>query len=48
MKMIRDRFLARQTLLIESYRESHTTKSCISKILNLKQNVDCRTCVETI
>ena len=34
---------ARRILLLECYRRcvSHMAKSCISKILNLKQNVDC-------
>ena len=46
MKVIRESFLARR-----AYRNlqcSHTTKKYILKILNLEQNVDCRSSIKII
>ena len=39
---------ARRILLLECYRKyvSHVIKSCILKILNLKENVDCKNFVQ--
>ena len=44
MKMIRDSFLARRTLLMESY----STFTQPKETLNLKQNVDCGSCIKII
>ena len=41
-------FSCKKNFVNKRLQYSHTAKSCILKILNSKQNVDCRSCTKTI
>ena len=41
-------FSCKKNFVKQKLQYSHTTKNCILKILNLKQHVDCRSCMKAI